>query len=422
MAESRRRANLLSRLFSVPAANNVVHELDETLEEAQAFLRSSNASTPRTDLGLRRANVDGNTDETDEPEPQEISFDLDFESLSQLPWARAASVVGPFLVLVLLKLFYEAIPIVLTLVVLYAAHEWLYTTFHTEVELMKSMRPNRRWLCTLLNMALLVILVAYIFVDSATGLDGLGDALRFSDSGGFQLTTSVSVVTLLLALFLVNAIASMYVLVMKMFVCFSVVVADRLCVGSWEEEVSSHRDDDSESGFQKRYEKITTAIKVVGYMGLLYRTLLPIPFWSTFYGNARFAAGTLQGLYLLSKTIEVGVKLFAVGTVLKRLLKEGGDHGMFGVPLTTAEIVERGDADRHCPICFETLDAGRTPVRLECGHVYCQRCIGMWASEKQNASCAVCRAPIRVGEEDRKIDQYSADLAFHCNRWMPVIW
>ena len=417
MSESR-RANLLSRLFSLPAANSVAHELDETLEEARAFLRHG---TPRTNAGQNQDAVDEEGGEVPEADPQEISLDFDFDSLTQLPWARAASLFGPFVALLLLKLIYEVVPFVLSLVVLTAAHEWLYTSFHSQVELMKSRRPNARWIGTLLNLALTVALAAFIFVDSATGLNGLADSLFFINLEVVQATTSMSVITCLWALLLVNAISSLYVLIAKMFVCLCVLLFDHVSGREGSDEVSSHRDDETESRFFDRYEKASTAIKVMGHVGLIYRSLLPAIFWAAFYGNSRFAAATLQAFYLLAKVVEIGMKMYAVGTVLKRLLWQGGT-GTLGVLLSASEITEQGEVDKQCPICFEALDAGRSPVRLEsCGHVYCRKCIGMWAQDKKNATCAVCRAPIRVSEEDQNVDQYCADLAFHNNRWMPIL-
>ena len=155
-------------------------------------------------------------------------------------------------------------------------HERLYTSFHSQVELMKSMRANTRWISTLLNLASLVALASYVFVDSATGLNGLSESLFFSHSEELRSTTSISVVTLLLALFLVNAILSIFVLVVKMCVCLCVILAN--CIFECFSEVESHRDDDGDTQLHERYEKATTAIKMTEYIGLLYRTLLPIPF------------------------------------------------------------------------------------------------------------------------------------------------
>ena len=103
MAESRRRPNLFSRLLRLPAANSVAHELDETLEEARAFLQSRD-NTSRTN-NVNSAADSEDTDEVNEPDLQDISFDFDFERLSQLPWARAASMVGPFAALYIIKSF-----------------------------------------------------------------------------------------------------------------------------------------------------------------------------------------------------------------------------------------------------------------------------------------------------------------------------
>jgi hypothetical protein len=56
----------------------------------------------------------------------------------------------------------------------------------------------------------------------------------------------------------------------------------------------------------------------------------------------------------------------------------------------TAKPVPRDAVTDVCPVC---RSAPRDPVRLECGHIFCQDCIGRWLIERP--CCPVCRRPTR---------------------------
>ena len=417
-----RGAGLLSRLLTA----HIARDLDQSIDEARAFLRNASPRSPDENdqdddgdnevlLGAGEERREG-TDENNE-----VSLDFNFENQ---PWTRCVTMLAPFVALLLLKLIYEFVPIVLSLAVLTATHEWLYTQFTTHVELMKSMQPSITWLGTLFNLAATVVLASYLFLDTATGLNGLSDSLFFHrEESTFGDITS-SVITLLWALLLVNAVASLYVLCAKIFLVTSMCIFDQLFKFNRGGE-GYHRDDERSEGggegeFFERFERISVVVKTTGYIGFLYRTILPVIFWGAFYSHSRFAAGSLQALYFIAKFMEISIKSYAVGRVLHRLCIRGGGNAL-GMHLTAEEIMDEGGAERQCPICFETLHIDRSPVKLDCGHMFCARCIGMWASDKQEVTCAVCRAPIQVDEENKKVDQYSADLAFHCSRWNPIL-
>ena len=56
---------------------------------------------------------------------------------------------------------------------------------------------------------------------------------------------------------------------------------------------------------------------------------------------------------------------------------------------TPEEVMEVGSDG--CTICQEDHNV---PVRLDCGHIYCEECITSWCERSKNATCPLCRAAI----------------------------
>lgn len=49
------------------------------------------------------------------------------------------------------------------------------------------------------------------------------------------------------------------------------------------------------------------------------------------------------------------------------------------------------DPSAECPIC---LTGGGVMCRLECGHIFHEKCLLKWFEQKAN--CPLCRAPVRA--------------------------
>jgi hypothetical protein len=62
----------------------------------------------------------------------------------------------------------------------------------------------------------------------------------------------------------------------------------------------------------------------------------------------------------------------------------------------------------ECPICL-----GETPfpIRLPCGHKFCENCIQQWHQKQKD--CPVCRAPV-VDLEQVEIKSQDKCKWFHC--------
>ena len=46
-------------------------------------------------------------------------------------------------------------------------------------------------------------------------------------------------------------------------------------------------------------------------------------------------------------------------------------------------------AKESCPICYDGL---KTPLKLNCSHIFCEKCIYLWFDKE--ASCPMCRVKI----------------------------
>jgi len=62
------------------------------------------------------------------------------------------------------------------------------------------------------------------------------------------------------------------------------------------------------------------------------------------------------------------------------------------VSLENFEKLEKSNEATNCGICFENMIDN---IKLNCDHVYCNRCIKKWLTEKSN-TCPTCRKEIII--------------------------
>lgn len=116
----------------------------------------------------------------------------------------------------------------------------------------------------------------------------------------------------------------------------------------------------------------------------LYRSLAPIQIWVNYLIEANKVNGLLfSSAYLVTKfffDLLERIKFFktALNAFSNKVI-----HGTF----PTKEDLEKSEG--HCPICHEAYD---TPIKLACGHIFCELCIETWFCREQ--SCPMCRAKV----------------------------
>lgn len=117
----------------------------------------------------------------------------------------------------------------------------------------------------------------------------------------------------------------------------------------------------------------------------IYRILLPIPLWVSYFmhidGAPRALTYIFPSLYLLPKLGAIALLLATAFKLTQRMYS--GDLG-FGirVPVPT-------NGDTLCSICHDTLQG---PVQLTCKHLFCEQCISQWLAKEK--TCPMCRATL----------------------------
>ncbi|TVT97231.1 hypothetical protein EJB05_57539 [Eragrostis curvula] len=99
----------------------------------------------------------------------------------------------------------------------------------------------------------------------------------------------------------------------------------------------------------------------------------------------------------------------------------GGRHD--GLSSSEANVLDRSGAIAHsddnggCPMCRSAfgIEAGKLPMRLDCGHLFHHRCIRPWV--KVNKSCPVCNSNqitfLGLGQEEESSSRDAVRSSFH---------
>eukprot|EP01024_Parvocaulis_polyphysoides_P057701 TRINITY_DN61561_c0_g1_i1.p1 TRINITY_DN61561_c0_g1~~TRINITY_DN61561_c0_g1_i1.p1 ORF type:complete len:200 (+),score=0.73 TRINITY_DN61561_c0_g1_i1:1-600(+) len=123
----------------------------------------------------------------------------------------------------------------------------------------------------------------------------------------------------------------------------------------------------------------------------LYRSATPMAVWFDYFshcGLGQMVQAILQGTYLGMKSSIWVSKMFLTATSILYCF-----HRMpFGKRIDSKEeIMEAGD---QCPICQERLSqTNMFPIKLECGHIFCEDCIMEWL--ERDRTCPMCRSNIK---------------------------
>ena len=71
------------------------------------------------------------------------------------------------------------------------------------------------------------------------------------------------------------------------------------------------------------------------------------------------------------------------------------DHQCIEKPIITIEQFEKLEKCSEitdCSICFENM---KDNIKLKCDHIFCNRCIKKWLTEKSN-TCPTCRKEVQM--------------------------
>ena len=145
------------------------------------------------------------------------------------------------------------------------------------------------------------------------------------------------------------------------------------------------------SGSARRLRRLFSFIEAAG---LCYRVLMPTPLWFHWLHHAAGTTSSEPSLWTVGIShLYVGFKLVALVDRVRRATESAKAAVCLQLPVgqyaSASEMMELGEDG--CTICQEEHSH---PVRLQCGHIYCEECITSWCERSANATCPLCRASI----------------------------
>lgn len=165
---------------------------------------------------------------------------------------------------------------------------------------------------------------------------------------------------------------------------FTVALADlftRLCLAFGKCIIIAFASADTQAKCRRRGALLSSLDYTVAVM----RSALPAPVWVKYFQTALLPwplAMCLSALYLVVKAARV-LELTALAGMAAAQVR-GGTHG------TTPTAEELAAAPRECAICQDEV---RGPLRLVCGHIFCEDCVEEWLARE--SSCPMCRREVR---------------------------
>ncbi|KAG2492176.1 hypothetical protein HYH03_009425 [Edaphochlamys debaryana] len=143
----------------------------------------------------------------------------------------------------------------------------------------------------------------------------------------------------------------------------------------------------SPARLQRQQSRVLTVVECgIG----LYRALVPAPIWYSYFVGGGISESPLLsslfcGVYLTIKTSSMSTQVRTFALALKTATRQGSLYGTY-MGRDDGELGTYG----ACPVCQEPVCV---PVRLDCGHIFCEDCILEWL--ERDRTCPMCRANVR---------------------------
>eukprot|EP01098_Paradermamoeba_levis_P015419 TRINITY_DN7839_c0_g1_i1.p1 TRINITY_DN7839_c0_g1~~TRINITY_DN7839_c0_g1_i1.p1 ORF type:complete len:307 (-),score=73.23 TRINITY_DN7839_c0_g1_i1:236-1156(-) len=134
------------------------------------------------------------------------------------------------------------------------------------------------------------------------------------------------------------------------------------------------------------HKRQTQLYSLVEFASLLYRSVLPIPVWFSFFMQEDYGvfSNLVAGMYVTFKFTNVWAKVKVFCSQLKSFISAEQPYGTY---LSIEEVAEGGEI---CAICQEKMSS---PIQLHCKHIFCEDCVSEWFEREQ--TCPLCRSVVR---------------------------
>uniref|UniRef100_A0A1I7VHM3 RING-type domain-containing protein n=1 Tax=Loa loa TaxID=7209 RepID=A0A1I7VHM3_LOALO len=129
----------------------------------------------------------------------------------------------------------------------------------------------------------------------------------------------------------------------------------------------------------------------IEYTSQLYRYILPIPQWTRYLSYSLFSTPLTYFSDHFFAVLYIIYKVCLIKVIGKRWFES--TRRIFRLTTVGLKVPTGEEDSAQCTICFNDFC---NPVRLSCGHVFCEECIGTWLDNEH--TCPMCRAT--VAQED----------------------
>ncbi|MCP9266223.1 RING finger and transmembrane domain-containing protein 2 [Dirofilaria immitis] len=129
----------------------------------------------------------------------------------------------------------------------------------------------------------------------------------------------------------------------------------------------------------------------IEYTSQFYRYILPIPQWTRYLSYSLFSTPvTYFGDHFFA-VLYVIYKACLIQVIGRRWFES--TRRTFRLTSVGSKVSVGEEDSTQCTICFNDFC---NPIRLSCGHIFCEECIGTWLDNEH--TCPMCRAT--VAQED----------------------
>jgi len=131
----------------------------------------------------------------------------------------------------------------------------------------------------------------------------------------------------------------------------------------------------------------------IEYTNQLYRYWLPTPQWFNYIRTAHATDSISTSIGFMMAVSYLALKLFCMQLTLTNWYNSGKYLCRLSAVGTVPSKSDLAGKDSNCAICYAPFSS---PIKLNCGHIYCEDCISTWLDKEH--TCPMCRA--KVMQED----------------------